>query len=88
MAERPIACATTDCPLADLCRRKVAPDTAVTQWANAHLFASAPALLQVLSDLVEASAAEANEKGAGGYLLARLSDARTAIAKATGVDRG
>ena len=28
MSERPIACATTDCPLADRCRRKVAPDAA------------------------------------------------------------
>jgi len=34
---------------------------------------------EALSDLVEAATAEFNEKGAGGYALARLTDARTAL---------
>jgi hypothetical protein len=42
---------------------------------------------EILSDLVKAVTVEVNEKGAGGYLLARLSDARKALA-ATGDDRG
>lgn len=40
------------------------------------------ALVDTLADLIEASTAEVNEKGAGGFLLARLTDARTALARA------
>lgn len=50
--------------------------------ANAKLIAAAPELFEALANMVEAAEAEANEKGAGGYLLARLTDARAAIAKA------
>lgn len=38
-------------------------------------------LFQALRDLVNACTAEFNEKGAGGYALARLSDAKAALAK-------
>jgi hypothetical protein len=40
------------------------------------------ALVETLADLIEASTAEANEKGAGGFLLARLTDARVTLARA------
>lgn len=36
-------------------------------------------LREALTELVEAATAEANEKGCGGYLGARLSDARAAL---------
>jgi hypothetical protein len=39
-------------------------------------------LLEALSDLADACTLEFNEKGAGGYALARLKDARAAIANA------
>ncbi len=38
-------------------------------------------LVEVLSLLADAVTAEVNEKGAGGYLLARLSDAKTILSK-------
>ena len=37
-------------------------------------------LREALTELVEAVTTEVNEKGAGGYMLARLSDARFALA--------
>lgn len=37
---------------------------------------------EALADLVSAVTIEVNEKGAGGYLLARLSDARDALKRA------
>lgn len=41
-------------------------------------------LLEAFCGLIDAVVDEVNEKGAGGYLLARLSDARTAVAEAKG----
>ena len=41
------------------------------------------ALREALAELVEAVTVEVNEKGAGGYLLARLTDARAALATPT-----
>ena len=52
--------------------------------ANAKLIAEAPNLLKTLCDLTDAVTAKVNETGAGGYLLARLSDARSAISAAKG----
>lgn len=44
------------------------------------LWPAAPeSMAEALSGLVEAVTAEVNEKGGGGYLLARLSDARDAL---------
>ena len=40
-------------------------------------------LLEALQGLVAAVIPEVNEKGAGGYLLARLADARAALASAS-----
>lgn len=37
-------------------------------------------LAKALEGLINAAIAEVNERGAGGYMLARLSDARTALA--------
>lgn len=39
-------------------------------------------LADALDALADAVAAEVNEKGGGGYILARLTDARAAVAKA------
>jgi hypothetical protein len=39
-------------------------------------------LVEALDALADAVAAEVNEKGGGGYILARLTDARAAVAKA------
>ena len=55
-----------------------------TRDANAQLIAAAPDLYEALRDLVEAATTEFNGKGASGYALARLSDARAALRKATG----
>lgn len=52
--------------------------------ANARVMAAAPDLLECLRDLLTAAEAEVNEKGGGGFILARMTDARAAIAKATG----
>ena len=49
----------------------------IVRAVNAH-----DELAEALRGLIEACTAEFNEKGAGGYALARLSDARTALAKA------
>ena len=49
----------------------------IVRAVNAH-----DDLVEALRGLIEACTAEFNEKGAGGYALARLSDARTALAKA------
>lgn len=55
--------------------------------ANLKLIAAAPDLLAALQMLVEAAAHEADKSSSlSGYLGARLTDARTAIAKA--VTRG
>lgn len=40
-------------------------------------------LLKALQGLIVAAEAEVNEKGGGGLILARLTDARAAVAKAT-----
>lgn len=40
-------------------------------------------LVEALKGLVEAVTAEVNEKGGGGYVLARLSDARAALLHTT-----
>lgn len=45
------------------------------------------ALVEVLDGLIGAVEAEVNEKGGGGFILARLSDARAALSKATGETR-
>lgn len=50
--------------------------------ANASLIAAAPDLYEALRDLAAAVESEVNEKGGGGFILARLSDARAALAKA------
>jgi uncharacterized Zn finger protein (UPF0148 family) len=47
-----------------------------------RLRSAAPALLLALEELLAAVTAEVNEKGAGGFLLARMSDARSAIKSA------
>lgn len=52
--------------------------------ANALAMAAAPDLLAALRGLVEGVTAEVNEKGGGGFVLARLADARAAIQKAEG----
>jgi hypothetical protein len=46
---------------------------------NETLRAEVERLRAALSGLVEAVTAEVNEKGGGGYILARLSDARAAL---------
>lgn len=51
--------------------------------ANARLIAAAPDMLEALRDLITAVEAEVNEKGGGGFILARLTDARDAVRKAT-----
>lgn len=52
--------------------------------ANAHLIAASPELYEALKGLVEGVTQEVNEKGGGGFVLARLSDARAALRKAEG----
>lgn len=52
------------------------------QEANALLIAASPKLLKALKELVTAVAIEVNEKGGGGFILARLSDAESAIKEA------
>lgn len=47
--------------------------------ADAVLIAAAPTLLVALQDLIAAVEFEVNEKGGGGVILARLSDARAAV---------
>ena len=46
----------------------------------AHLDAKIAATVEALETLVAAVTTEVNEKGAGGYLLARLSEARKMLA--------
>jgi hypothetical protein len=46
------------------------------------LVAERDELAQLLDELADAVAAEVNEKGGGGYLLARLTDARAAVKRA------
>lgn len=52
--------------------------------ANARLIAAAPETLEALERLIGAVVTEVNEKGGGGYILARLADARDAVIKAGG----
>lgn len=44
-----------------------------------RLIAERDELVRTLDELADAVAAEVNEKGGGGYVLARLSDARAAV---------
>lgn len=50
----------------------------------AQLAAERAELVAALAELVSAIEAEVNAKGAGGFLLARLTDARTILAKVKG----
>ena len=58
--------------------------SAAEAWAhmydeNVRLEAEIELLLAALSELADAVTTEVNEKGGGGYILARLSDARRAL---------
>lgn len=55
-----------------------------TAPANARLIASAPDLYEALADLVRAAVDHVNEHGGGGDVLARITDARSALSKANG----
>lgn len=51
---------------------------------NDRLRAQADEMAEALSALADAVVNEVNEKGGGGYTLARLSDARAALARYRG----
>jgi hypothetical protein len=53
-----------------------------TNHFRANLLSAAPDLLKAIEGLIVAVEAEVNEKGGGGLILARLTDARAAVLKA------
>lgn len=65
--------------MADWERDKARADTAEARAAS--LAARVKELEEGLAELIRACEAEVNEKGAGGFVLARLSDARALLAK-------